>query len=452
LSRRKSSAEEHITPYNNILDEEEFFIWGVVFMIIHVVREGETLWAISNRYQVNMNQIIQVNQLDNPDLLVIGQALIIPGMNRVHVVRPGETLWLISQRYGVSLNDLIQENGITNPNLIYPGQMLRIPRPIIETNGYLIRLGEAGEQIVRDVGRYLTYLSIFSYRVQDNGELRILNDESVLSAAVATNAVPLITITNIAERGFSSALAHTIFSNPEIQEKVLENVLNVMREKGFKGLNIDFEYVLPEDRENYNQFLRKAADRMHANGYLISTALAPKVSATQQGLLYEAHDYPVHGELTDFVILMTYEWGWSGGPPLAIAPIHSVRQVLDYAVTAIPRSKILMGIPLYGRDWKLPYVQGTSVAETITLTEAIRRAARYGAQIFYNDLYQSPYYHYVDENGVRHEVWFEDARSYQAKYDTVKEYGLRGVSYWQLSVPAPQNWPVLDFNFRVRKL
>lgn len=421
-------------------------------MIIHVVKKGETLWYISNLYQVSMDQIIQVNQLDNPDLLMIGQALIIPRMGRFHIVRPGETLWLISRRYGVHLNDLIQENGIINPNLIYPGQMLRIPRPTIETNGYLIRMGEAGGQIARNIGRHLTYLSIFSYQVQNNGDLTVLNDEPVLSAAFDTDTTPLITITNIAERGFSSELAHGILSNPEVQDKLLENILNIMREKGFRGLNIDFEYVLPEDRENYNQFLRKAADRMHANGYLISTALAPKVSATQEGVLYEAHDYPVHGQLADFVVLMTYEWGWSGGPPLAIAPINSVRQVLDYAVMAIPPSKILMGIPLYGRDWKLPYVRGTSIAETITLTEAIRRAARYGAQIFYNDLYQSPYYHYVDENGARHEVWFEDARSYQAKYDTVKEYGLRGVSYWQIGAPAPQNWPVLDFNFRVRKL
>jgi spore germination protein len=421
-------------------------------MIIHVVKRGDTLWNISNLYKVSMKQIIEANQLDNPDLLMIGQALVIPVYDKFHIVRPGETLWSISQHYNVSLNDLIRENRIANPNLIFPGQILRIPRPVIEVNGYLTRTGEVGEQIIKNLAQHLTYVSMFSYKVQADGGLTPIDDVSVVKEALNAGVAPLMTITNFTERRFSSELAHTVLSDTEVQDKLLTNILNTMNEKGFKGLNIDFEYVFPEDRELYNKFLEKAANKMHANSYSISTALAPKVKATQEGLLYEAHDYPAHGRLADFVVLMTYEWGWAGGPPMAIAPINSVRQVLDYAVTAIPRSKILMGVPLYGRDWKLPYVRGTSIAETITLNEAIRRAARYRAQILYNDLYQSPYYRYVDENGIEHEVWFEDARSFQAKYNTVKEYGLRGVSYWELGVPAPQNWYVLEHNFRVRKL
>jgi len=420
-------------------------------MIIHVVQRGETLWLISNRYGININEIIQSNQLSNPNALVVGQALVIPTPDNIHIVRPGESLWAIANRYGVSLQALIEENQIQNPSLIYPGQLIRIPRPTIEVNGYLTRTGSSGELIVRYTGEFLTYLSMFSYRIQTDGSLIPLNDDSALAMARQAGVTPLMTITNFTESGFSSELAHTVLASPQIQEQLLSNILSIMNEKRFEGLNIDFEYVLPADRELYNQFLARAADVMHANNYSISTALAPKVRADQPGLLYEAHDYPVHGQLADFVVLMTYEWGWSGGPPLAIAPINEVRRVLDYAVTAIPRSKILMGIPLYGRDWRLPYTPGTRAA-TITLQEALRRAIRYGAQIQYNELYQSPYFRYVDEVGVQHEVWFEDARSFQAKYNTVKEYGLRGVSYWELNLEAPQNWPVLVSNFRIRKL
>jgi len=398
-----------------------------------------------------MDEIIRANQLSNPNLLIIGQSLVIPTQDDIHIVRPGESLWSIANQYGVSLQALIQENQIQNPSLIYPGQIIRIPKPTIEVNGYLTRTGTSGEQILRYTGEFLTYLSMFSYRIQADGSLIPLNDESVLAMARQMGVVPLMTITNFAERGFSSDLAHALLTSPETQEELLSNILNIMSEKGFEGLNIDFEYVYPDDRELYNQFLARAADAMHSNNYSISTALAPKIRADQPGLLYEAHDYPVHGELADFVILMTYEWGWSGGPPMAIAPINEVRRVLDYAVSVIPRSKILMGIPLYGRDWRLPYTPGTR-ATTITLQEALRRAIRYGAQIEYNTLYQSPYFRYVDEVGVQHEVWFEDARSFQAKYDTIKEYGLRGASYWELNLEAPQNWPVLVSNFRVRKL
>jgi len=166
--------------------------------------------------------------------------------------------------------------------------------------------------------------------------------------------------------------------------------------------------------------------------------------------LYEAHDYQAHGEIVDFIVLMTYEWGWAGGRPLAIAPINKVKQVLDYAITEIPPEKMMMGVPLYGRDWRIPWQQGT-FARTVSPFEAVQLAEKYQVQIQYHPTYQSPYFRYTDETGQAHEVWFEDARSVQVKYDTVKAYNLRGVSYWVLGSPFPQNWAVLGENFTIEK-
>ena len=148
-------------------------------------------------------------------------------------------------------------------------------------------------------------------------------------------------------------------------------------------------------------------------------------------MLYEAHDYAAHGEIADFVILMTYEWGYRLGPPQPISPIDQIRRVLDYAVTVIPRNKIMMGFQIYARDWLLPHVQGQE-AETFSVQEALRRAAQYRTAIQYDFNAQSPFYRYVDEQGRRHEVWFEDARSAKAKFDTAVAYGLKGISYWVL--------------------
>jgi spore germination protein len=174
------------------------------------------------------------------------------------------------------------------------------------------------------------------------------------------------------------------------------------------------------------------------------------VRASQGGLLYEAHDYVAHGKIADFVVLMTYEWGWRGGSPRAISPINEMERVLDYAVSVIPKDKILMGFQIYARDWKLPHVKG-QYAETFSTKEAIERAHKYNAVIEYDELSQSPYYKYIDENGIDHEVWFEDARSAQAKFDLVKDYDLRGLSYWVLGYPFPQNWTLLEDNFIIRK-
>jgi spore germination protein len=470
-------------------------------MLIHVVQRGDTLWNIAQRYGVSVDDIVSVNEVENPNVLVVGQSLVIPVSNRYHTIQPGETLWEIAQRYGTTVEAIVAQNniadpsliyagqileipvnyhtvqpgenlweiarsynttieaiarlnGITNPDLIYPGTVLAIPEggePVIEANAYVTNMGETGQNIVRGVGEYLTYLSPFSYHVQEDGTLRSLNDDDIIQVALSENVAPLMVLTNFRDGEFSSELAHTIFTNPGLQDDLIANILGIMQAKGYHGLNIDFEYVLPEDRERYNQFLRQIVDRLHEQGYFVSTALAPKDSAEQQGLLYEAHDYAAHGEIVDFVVLMTYEWGWAGGPPWAIAPVNEVREVLDYAVTVIPPEKILMGMPTYGRDWKLPFVEGETIASSISPQEAIRRAAQYGVAIQYDPLYQSPFYRYFDEQGVEHEVWFEDARSFQAKFNVVKEYGLRGVSYWVLGYPFPQNWALLADNFEIRK-
>src|SRR5690606_10102289 len=130
-----------------------------------------------------------------------------------------------------------------------------------------------------------------------------------------------------------------------------------------------------------------------------------------------AHDYAAHGTYSDFVVIMTYEWGYSGGPPMAVSPIGPVREVLEYALTEMPGNKILMGQNLYGYDWTLPFVPGGEYARAISPQQAIALARRMNAAIEYDYTAQAPFFRYIDEQGRTHEVWFEDARSIQAKFD-----------------------------------
>ncbi|WP_066022193.1 MULTISPECIES: glycosyl hydrolase family 18 protein [Clostridium] len=137
---------------------------------------------------------------------------------------------------------------------------------------------------------------------------------------------------------------------------------------------------------------------------------------------------------------------------MAVAPINEVEKVIRYAVSVIPPSKIMMGMPLYGYDWTLPYVPKGEFAETIGNDEAIQRAGKYGAQIKYDEKSQSPYYNYIDADRRQHVVWFEDARSVEEKYKLVVRYGLRGVSYWVLARSFVQNFRVLNNMFNIKKL
>lgn len=422
-------------------------------MQIHVVSRGETLWQIANYYNSNIDEIIEINGLFNPNQLLIGQSLLIPTGDILYRVKAGDTLLKISQTYGISLQELININRIWNPNLLYRDMVLVIPRkskPIIDVNGYTYILGEGAVLVIEEVGEYLTYLSPFAYVIQEDGGLRTIDDTLAIKTAYSENIIPMMSITNFTITSKGENLAHVVLNSPQIIQTLQTNMINIMREKGYPGLNIDFENVLPVDREAYNRFLQSTVDRMHQEGFFVSTALAPKISAGQTGLLYEAHDYQAHGRIADFVILMTYEWGWRGGPPRAISPINEMKRVLDYAVTVIPREKILMGFQIYARDWILPHVSGME-AETFSMQEAIARAYKYNVVIRFDAATQSPFFNYTDEQGRAHEVWFEDARSAQAKFDLVKDYNLKGISYWTLGYPFPQNWALLEDNFTIRK-
>lgn len=304
---------------------------------------------------------------------------------------------------------------------------------------------------LKGVSQHLSYVAFFSYRANADGSLVPIKDTEALSATKKAGAMPMMVLTNFSEGNFSPDIAHRIFTDKTASNSLIKGVIQTMKAKGYKALNIDFEHIREKDRELYNDFLETILPKVREAGFVVSTALAPKTSDEQKGPWHGAHDYKRHGELADFVILMTYEWGWSGGPPMAVSPVPQVRKVLDYAVSVIPRDKIVMGAPLYGYDWTLPYKKGGKYAKRIAPEEAANLATRKGAKVQYDNKSQAPWFNYTDDQNKKHVVWFENEQSMQAKFNLVKEYGLNGVAYWVLGEPFPQNWTLLKDQFRIQR-
>jgi len=456
ISGTYNVSNEEIAKYNDLPDSNRLVVGQALVIPVsneyHTVKTGETLWKIAQKYRTTVEAIAETNKITNPSLIYPGLLLTIPRLTLNYTVKPGETLWQIAQKSGTTVQAMVELNKIKNPSLIYPGTILAISasKTTIEVNAYTYTEGAEVKGLVQEVGNLLTYLSPFAYGVRSDGSLTSLNDEVAIEAALAQRVAPMMCISNFTSAQKGSDIAYAVLTDSAIQVVLLTNILKVMKSRGYKGLNIDFENVYQNDRELYNQFIQNAVDRLHSEGYFVSTALAPKVSADQKGLLYEAHDYAAHGRIADFVILMTYEWGYRAGPPQAISPLNQIKRVLNYAVSVIPRNKIFFGFQIYARDWVVPHVQG-QVAQTFSHQEAVNRALKYKATIQYDIATESPFYRYIDESGINHEVWFEDARSAQAKFDTVKEYNLRGISYWVLGYPYSQNWALLESNFNIVK-
>lgn len=374
---------------------------------------------------------------------------------RIFVVKRGDTLYSIAKKFGVTTERLSYINALSDPNRLTVGQTLVIPgdsspQGEIEVNGYAYP--NISDAVLNEALPYMTFLCPFSWQMDASGGITPIDDKRMISRAYETATAPMLTLTNISPSGgFSSDIAHAIFTDEAVQATLIENILAALRSRGYYEVNLNIEYVYPFDREGYNAFLRRLSETLHPKGYYLSSAIAPKTSDEQYGLLYTAHDYEAHGKYCDRVIIMTYEWGYTYSAPQAVSPVNRIRSVLDYAVKKIPSGKILLGFSNYGYNWTLPWQQGKAAA-VISNTAAANLAAANFAQIRFDEKAQAPFFNYTDPSGVRHEVWFEDARSVRARLALVSEYGLAGISYWTINYANRAGFAVLESMYGIQKI
>ena len=353
----------------------------------------------------------------------------------IYVVQSGDTVDSIAQSYGISASSIIYNNQLAYPYPLAVGQALLLssgetakPSYPAWVNGYAYPFIQ--RSVLDKTLPYLSSLSVFSYGFTTEGDLvpPTVDDTFMIDAALAQGVRPVLTLTPLGPDGnFNNFLITAVVNDEAAKDNLLANLLTVVQEKNFQGVDIDFEYIRPEDRIPFADFVADVRNYLAPYGYHVSMALAPKTSDTQPGLLYEGKDYGLLGEAADSVLLMTYEWGYTYGPPMAVAPIDQVRRVVEYAVTRIDPAKIDLGIPNYGYDWTLPFVQGSSRATTVSNLGAVQIAVEAGVPIEFDEVAQSPYFRY-EKDGQLHEVWFEDVRSYRAKFALLPEYSLRGRS------------------------
>ena len=422
-------------------------------MDIHVVRPGDTMYQLARQYGVSMDRLIQDNQLPDPSQLVVGQAIVIRYPALTHTVRAGDSLYSIAQAHDTTAVQLLRNNpALQGRDLIYPGQVIVVryrdqPRGELTVNSY------AYPYIDRDLLRsslpYLSLLTPFTYRFSGN-DLIPLQDEFLVNAAHQGRVAPVFHLSNLDEREqFSGGLAHELLSNEASQDALIEKILRAADQRGYRWVDVDFEFLRAEDAVAYPRFLARLRRALAPGGRPLVAALVPKTSADQPGRLYEGIDYRQIAQSVDFALLMTYDWGNLSSPPMAVAPLPQVRRVVEYALTEFTPGQLFLGVPNYGYNWTLPYRQG-SQAKSLNNVEAVRLAWERRSAIRYDETAQAPWFRYVDDQGAEHEVWFEDARSIRAKVNLALEYGLYGVGVWNLDRPFPQGWTVVNALTNIR--
>lgn len=284
-------------------------------MPIHLVRAGETAASIAALYGVSESRLIYDNELQGLNRLVEGQALLVLEPEIIHTVQPGESLQSLAMAYTTSVRQLYRNNSyLLRQPYLYAGQSLVIRyagerlRPM-QVIGYAYPFLAA--DLLQEVLLYLDELLIFSYGFTTEGELiPPLGEIPMLEQAREFAVDSVLVLTPLGEDGhFNNQLVSEVVNNPQVQQSVISSLLENVQTKGYAGVDVDFEYILPEDREGYAAFVSNLRAAL-APEYRVSVALAPKTSADQPGLLYEGMDYRLLGESADTVFLMTYEWGY----------------------------------------------------------------------------------------------------------------------------------------------
>ncbi len=380
---------------------------------------------------------------------------------KIYVVKRDDTVDKISKEQKTDLASLIEINQLTAPYRLAVGQALLLAEdvpaetfsPYAPQTASILRSGYAypfiSPPVLSETLAHLSELAVFSYGFTAGGDLipPALDDTWMTQEAQRFGAASALTLTPLdADGRFNNNLVSALVNSLFAQRRLITGLAGIMMEKGYQTVNIDFEYVRREDRDAFTAFVSYAAYALNILGYQVSVALAPKYSDSQQGILYEGIDYGGLGAAANWVVLMTYEWGYTYGPPMAVAPINQVRRVVQYAVTKIPPDKICLGVPNYGYDWPLPYVRGATKARTLGNVEAVQTAVFYGVPILFDETAKSPYFQYW-QYGVKHEVWFEDVRSWQEKFRLVQEYGLKGFAVWQIMKLFRAGWVLSDSLF-----
>ncbi len=427
-------------------------------MTIHVVQPGETIDSISALYNITAERLVLENGILNPDNLVVGQTIVIVQPELVYVIQDGDTLASIAEENDVSVMELLRNNPyLSNRQYLFPGETIVIRYETnkirsIATSGYAFPYIDI--DVLTKTLPFLTYLTIFNYNITREGEIIVDDEDSdIVQLAKIYGVAPMMFVSTFTQEGISSGeVAFNILNNPQIQDQLIENILTILKTKGYYGINFYAEYITLENIDQTAVYLKRAADILHAQGYRVLITVTPEIKIDSQKVRFNTIDYSKLAVSVDAIVFTSYEWGRSYSFPSSINPVNVMRELLNYAVKIVPPEKIFVGLITIGYDWQLPYVPGASTANAITSDGAIQIAAENGVAIQFNEPAQAPYFYYMDGEEQLHIIWFKDARTFDAFARLVLEYGLQGLSIWTIMYFNTQMWFVLNTEYDIDKV
>jgi len=485
VSVEELSIANQLTGTVIFIGQRLFIPIQVSKVIAYTVQPGDSLFQIARRYNTLVESIQLLNGLQGSTIFP-GQRLVIPQYSEVVVtagranirrgpgtnysvietVVSGTRLPVTGSRQGwfsVSLHN--GNTGWISGNIVtlraYDGS-----KPILENVGfYTLQEGPALPGSFRsfaDNTQLISQLPLFLYRFDRNNPTSVekfgtFTDneiEMLVSIAHRNNIMIMPVIHNLLyESGgqeVSRAVVSRIVATAETRAAAISNIIALIDRFGFDGVNIDIEDVYMEDSGRLSQFYTELGRAMKNRGYFLSASVPSRIRDYPPfNPFSDPFDYSAIGAAVDQFIVMLYnEHGWPGSGPGPVVSSGWMTKVLAYTLTKMPAGKVVAAISVFGFDFNLTTGRNTYV----TYAMAVELANRYNREIIFDQNTLTPMFSYTDEQGNRHEVWFENSDSIIAKMKLAWQQGISGVALWRLGMEDPSVWQRISNEIVVKRL
>jgi len=297
------------------------------------------------------------------------------------------------------------------------------------------------------------------YQVDENGLVTGAPDPTVLKRAhdESLPVMPIVALFN--KKGF-----HALAANSAAQAVMNDAMVRESKLNGYAGFQFDFENIDWTDRDLLTEVVKASAERMHKAGLQLTIATVPNAPGYPGAggfakWIYTdwrgAYDIAAIAKYVDLVCLMTYDQHTRWTVPGPVAGWDWTVENMNYALKAVPKEKLSLGIPLYGYHWYTgaPIKETTPgnvagdekpnpTADYIGAPNAIQLAQAYNGQIQWDAADHSAYFFFYRDQ-MREWIFFTDLHAFKDRYELVRQNGLQGFCSWVLGEEDPAIWTFL---------
>ena len=217
---------------------------------------------------------------------------------------------------------------------------------------------------------------------------------------------------------------------------------------------ISAQYITTDNQDLFYNYTRRFSERLESEGYLTLIAIDPEAHTSSGEVIFQPIDYSRFSDIVYSIIFLQYTWGTVLSPP---SPVISVKVVSSFLTTILPTvdvDKIVIGIPILGYVWELPYIAGVTDGNSITIDNVVTLALEFGAIIQFDEVSQTPFFYLFEVQGTDNQyiIWYVNALTINSLMNLIVENDVSAIGVWNIMSYMASLWLIINSQYEITKL